>query len=91
MLGMFMAMAVFGIKTYLIMNPNEQDAIEYPDLFWHNHVGVTLPEWKHMMKTSRMPGYDRGTNISIAEDNAKLNTVYQFGTAGHPGKKVLWA
>jgi hypothetical protein len=30
MLGMLMAMAVCGIRTYLIMNPNEQDAIEYP-------------------------------------------------------------
>ena len=28
MLGMLMAVAVCGIRTYLIMNPNEQDAIE---------------------------------------------------------------
>ena len=30
MLGMLMAMAIFGVKTYRIVNSNDQDAIEYP-------------------------------------------------------------
>jgi hypothetical protein len=38
MLGMLMAVAVCGIRTYLIMNPSEQDAIEYPEMCWHNHT-----------------------------------------------------
>ena len=91
MLGLLMGMAVCGIQTYLILNPNEQDAIDYPAMCWHSHVGVTLPEWQQMLKTSRVPGYDGGTKMAHVEDNAKLHAVYQFRSAGHPGRRLLWA
>jgi hypothetical protein len=44
MLGMLMAVAVCGIRTYLIMNPSEQDAIEYPEMCRHNHTSFNKNE-----------------------------------------------
>ena len=37
-------------------NPNEQDSDRYPELCWHNNVGMALEEWKAKLSLG-LPGY----------------------------------
>ena len=39
--GVLLTNGLNGIEAYLLWNPDAQDSEMYPELCWHNHVGMT--------------------------------------------------
>ena len=54
--GRVLTRGLSDIEAFLIWNPSARDSELYPELCWHNHVGMTRVEWQEKIAGLSLPG-----------------------------------
>jgi hypothetical protein len=87
-----MLSALAGLPAFLVFNPGQKEAVLHPNLCWHTHVGLTLPEWNAELAKGCLPGcvIPEGRCCKIETTSRTAGLVFRYGELTKGKGNALW-